>query len=149
MGAARDLNLAFVTTPTEFATTGDKGAVVQCEGGFRADVRLFFGTCTGSAALVSIQILASDDEGSNYYHIGQFPILTDHNSDLEIARPVNIPKPATAGKMVRVKLNVLIADGTVTLMPVNFAFLEPLVDVALPAGDLDRGEGTVELATAV
>lgn len=147
--SARDIALAFVTSAVEFATTGDKGAVVQCEGGFRADVRLFLGTCTGSAALVSIIVLASDDEGVTYYHIGQFPILTDHNSDMEIARPVCVPKPATAGTLTRVKLNVLIADGTVTLMPVNFAYLEPLLDVAFPARDLDGGVGVEELATAV
>lgn len=143
--SARDIALAFVTSATEFATTGAKGSVVQCEGGFRADVRLFLGTLTGSSASVSIAVQTSVDEGSNYYHIGEFPILDEDDDDLEIARPVYVPKPTTAGTLTRVRLNVITAGGTVTLFPVNFAFLEPLVDISIPGGDMDRGVGLEEL----
>lgn len=142
---ARDINLAFVTSATEFATTGVKGSVVQCEGGFYALVRLLMGTLTGSSALVSIAVQASIDEGSNYYHIGEFPILDEDDDNIEIARPVYIPKPTTAGTKVRVRLNVITAGGTVTLFPVNYAFLEPLLDPAASGIDSDLASGVAKL----
>ena len=142
---ARDINLAFVTSATEFATTGAKGSVVQCEGGFYALVRLILGTLTGSSALVSIAVQASVDEGSNYYHIGEFPILDESDDDVEIARPVYVPKPTTAGTKTRVRLNVITAGGTVTLFPVNYAFLEPLLDPAASGADYGLGIGVEKL----
>lgn len=142
---ARDIGLAFVTSATEFAATGAKGSVIQCEGGFYALVRLFLGTLTGSSALVSIAVQASVDEGSTYCHIGEFPILDEDDDDVEIARPVYVPKPTTAGTKTRVRLNVITAGGTVTLFPVNFAFLEPLLSLAPPTVDVDLGVGVEEL----
>lgn len=143
----RDVNLALITGATAMAGTGAKGSVVDTEGGFFAIVRMFLGTCTGTTVVVSVAVQASIDGGSNYYHIGQFPILDQGDDDLEIARVVYIPKPTLSSTVTttKVRLNTVVSSGSSPVVPCNDAFIEPLVSLAAPAVDVDLGIGVEEL----
>ncbi len=142
----RDVNLTFISGATAMAGTGVKGSVIDCEGGFYALVRMFIGTCTGTTAVVSVAVQASIDGGSNYFHIGQFPILDESDDDIEIARPVYIPKPTLSSSIVtKVRLNTVVSSGTSPVVPCNSAHLEPLVSLAAPAVDSELGNGVEEL----
>lgn len=142
---ARDEDLAFITSAQAATSTGDIGDEIDTEGGFYAIVRMFLGTWTGSSAIVDIEVFCSIDGGSNDFHIGQFPKLDESDSDLEIARLVYIPVPESDQTVTKVKLSVRVAGGTVTLAPINAAYLEPLVSLGIPAVDLDLGIGVEEL----
>lgn len=144
---ARDVNLAFITGATAMAGTGAKGSVIDTEGGFFGIVRMFLGTCSGTSVLVEVKVEVSIDGGSNYYHIGQFPILDEDDDDVEIARPVYIPKPTLSSTVTttKVRLNTVSSAGSSPVVPCNAAYLEPLVSLAAPAVDVDLGVGVEEL----
>ena len=142
---ARDVNLAFITGATAMAGTGAKGSVIDTEGGFWGVVRMWLGTCTGTSVLVEVKVEASIDGGSNYYHIGQFPILDEDDDDIEIARPVYIPKPASGQTATKVRLNTVSSAGTTPVVPVNAAYLEPLVSLGIPGVDAELTVGVEKL----
>ena len=141
----RDVNLQLISGATAMAGTGVKGSVVDTEGGFFALVSMLLGTCTGTPE-VSVAIQASIDGGSNYFHIGQFPILDEDDDDIEISRVVWVPKPTLASSLVtKVRLNTVISSGGSPVVPVNQAFLEPLVSLAGPGIDLELTQGVEKL----
>ncbi len=142
---ARDVNLALITGATAMAGTGAKGSVIDTEGGFWATVRMLLGTCTGTSVLVEVKVEASIDGGSNYYHVGQFPILDESDDDVEIARPVFIPKPASGQTVTKVRLNTVSSAGSSPVVPCNRADLEPLVSLGIPGVDAELGIGVEEL----
>ena len=142
---ARDTNLALITGATAMAGTGAKGSVVDTEGGFYALVSMLLGTCTGTTVVVSVAVQASIDGGSNYFHIGQFPILDEDDDDIEISRVVAIPKPASGQTVTKVRLNTVVSSGSTPVVPVNQAFVEPLVSLALPAIDVELTQGVSKL----
>lgn len=141
----RDVNLVLIAGATPMAGTGVKGSVVNTEGGFRADVRMFLGTCSGSSVLVEVKVEASIDGGSNYYHIGQFPVFDADDDDVEIARPVYIPKPDSDNTVTKVRLNTVSSAGSSPVVPCNKAFLEPLLSLAPQGVDMGLGVGLEEL----
>ncbi len=142
---ARDVNLAFITGATAMAGTGVKGSVIDTEGGFMAQVRAQLGTCTGTTAVVSVAVQASVDGGSNYYHVGQFPILDESDDDIEIARLVYIPKPESDQTVTKVRLNTVVSSGTTPVVPCNAAWLEPLVSLGIPGVDAELTIGVEKL----
>ena len=142
---ARDVNLAFITGSTEMGGTGVKGSVIDTEGGFWATVRMLLGTCTGTSVLVEVKVEASIDGGSNYKHIGQFPILDEDDDDIEIARPVYIPKPDSSNTVTKVRLNTVSSGGSNVVVPVNVAWLEPLVSLGIPGVDAELTIGVEKL----
>ena len=142
---ARDVNLQLISGATAMAGTGAKGSVVDAEGGFYALVSMLLGTCTGTTVAVSVAIEASIDGGSNYFHIGQFPILDESDDDIEISRVVWIPKPNSSNTTTKVRLNTVVSSGTTPVVPVNQAFLEPLVSLAGPGIDLELTQGVEKL----
>ncbi|KKN16983.1 hypothetical protein LCGC14_0970370 [marine sediment metagenome] len=141
----RDVNLQLISGATAMAGTGVKGSVVDTEGGFFALVSMLLGTCTGTPE-VSVAIQASIDGGSNYFHIGQFPILDEDDDDIEISRVVWVPKPTLASSLVtKVRLNTVVSSGGSPVVPVNQAFLEPLASLAGPGIDLELTQGVEKL----
>jgi len=144
---ARDVNLQLITGATAMAGTGVKGAVVDTEGGFYALVSALLGTCTGTTVAVSVAIEASIDGGSNYFHIGQFPILDESDDDIEISRVVFIPKPTLSSTVTttKVRLNTVVSSGTTPVVPFNQAFIEPLVSLAAPGIDNELSQGVAKL----
>lgn len=141
---ARDVNLQLISGATAMAGTGAKGSVVDTEGGFYALVSMLLGTCTGTPA-VSVAVQASIDGGSNYFHIGQFPILDEDDDDIEISRVVWVPKPASGQTTTKVRLNTVVSGGGSPVVPVNQAFLEPLVSLGGPGIDLELTQGVEKL----
>lgn len=143
---ARDVNLAFITGATAMAGTGVKGSVIDTEGGFYALVSMLLGTCTGTPA-VSVAVQASIDGGSNWFHIGQFPILDESDDDIEISRVVFVPKPTLSSTVTttKVRLNTVISSGGSPVVPVNQAYLEPLVSLAAPGIDNELSQGVAQL----
>ncbi len=141
---ARDVNLAFITGATALAGTGVKGSVIDTEGGFMGQVRLLLGTCTGTPE-VSLAVQASIDGGSNYYHVGQFPILDEDDDDMEIARLVYIPRPASGQTVTKVRLNTVVSSGGSPVVPCNGAWLEPLVSLGIPGIDAELTIGVEKL----
>ncbi len=141
----RDVNLQLITGATAMAGTGAKGSVVDTEGGFFALVSALLGTCTGTTVAVSVAIQASIDGGSTYQHIGQFPILDESDDDIEISRPVWVPKPDSSNTVTKVRLNTVVSSGTTPVVPFNQAFLEPLVSLAGPGIDLELTQGVEKL----
>jgi len=140
----RDVNLQLISGATAMAGTGVKGSVVDTEGGFYAIVSMLLGTCTGTPE-VSVAVQASIDGGSNYFHIGQFPILDEDDDDIEISRAVWVPKPASGQTVTKVRLNTVISSGGSPVVPVNQAFLEPLVSLGGPGIDLELTQGVEKL----
>lgn len=140
----RDVNLQLISGATAMAGTGAKGSVVDTEGGFYALVSMLLGTCTGTPA-VSVAVQASIDGGSNYFHIGQFPILDEDDDDIEISRVVWVPKPDSSNTATKVRLNTVVSSGGSPVVPVNQAFLEPLVSLGGPGIDLELTQGVEKL----
>ncbi len=143
----RDVNLALITGATAMQGVAAKGSVVDTEGGFYANVRMFLGTCSGTSALVAVKIEASIDGGSNYFHIGEFPVFDEDDDDVEIARPVYIPKPTISSTNIvtKVRLYTVSSAGSSPVVPCNDAFIEPLISLGAPAGDIEAGVGVEEL----
>jgi len=143
---ARDVNLTFISGDTAMAGTGVKGSVVDCEGGFWAVIRMFLGTCSGTTVICDVQIQASIDGGSNYFHIGQFPKLDESDSNIEVARPVYIPKPTLASSIVtKVRLNTRTSSGSSAVVGCDSAHLEPFVSLAAPVIDVEQAIGVAKL----
>ena len=142
---ARDVNLQLISGATAMAGTGVKGSVVDTEGGFYALVSMLLGTCTGTTVVVSVAVQASIDGGSNYFHVGQFPILDEDDDDIEISRVVYIPKPDSSNTVTKVRLNTVVSSGATPVVPVNQAFLEPLVSLATPGIDEQLTQGVAKL----
>lgn len=142
---ARDVNLQFISGATAMAGTGVKGSVVDTEGGFYALVSMQLGTCTGTP-VVDVAVEASIDDGSNWFHIGQFPSLDEDDDDIEISRVVFVPKPDLSSSLVtKVRLNTVASSGGSPVVPVNQAFLEPLVSLAAPGIDNELSQGVAQL----
>ena len=72
-------------------------------------------------------------------------MLDEDDSDVEIARVVYIPVPASGQTVTKVKISTRVAGGTVTTAPILQAYLEPLVSLGIPAVDKDLGVGVEEL----
>lgn len=151
--SARDANLVFLAPNTTPKTaSGIIGAAVQCEGGFFALARLKFGVIgAGTTPTYDITIEASLDAGTTYYKIGQFPRVVNTEDEMEIARPVWVPRPDPAKTTVALGKGVVYVrlygtvGGTVSCI-VSWAVLEPLVDLAGPAADLGP-TGTIGVFT--
>ncbi len=141
----RDVNLQLISAATAMAGTGAKGSVVDSEGGFYALVSMLLGTCTGTTVVVDVAVEASIDGGSNYFHIGQFPSLNESDDDIEISRVVWVPKPNSSNTTTKVRLNTVVSTGTSPVVPVNQAFLEPLVSLGGPGIDLELTQGVEKL----
>ncbi len=141
----KDVNLQLISGATAMAGTGAKGSVVDTEGGFYALISMLLGTCTGTTVAVSVAVEASIDGGSNYFHVGQFPILDEGDDDIEISRVVYIPKPDSSNTVTKVRLNTVISSGATPVVPVNQAFLEPLVSLATPGIDEQLTQGVAKL----
>jgi hypothetical protein len=143
---ARDVNLQFISGATAMAGTGVKGSVIDTEGGFYALVSMLLGTCTGTP-VVDVAIQASIDGGSNWFHIGQFPSLDENDDDIEISRVVFVPKPTLSSTVTttKVRLNTVASSGGSPVVPVNQAFLEPLVSLAAPGIDNELSQGVAQL----
>ena len=143
---ARDVNLQLITGATAMAGTGAKGAVVDTEGGFYAIVSMLLGTCTGTP-VVDVAIQASINGGSNWFHIGQFPSLDEDDDDIEISRVVFVPKPTLSSTVTttKVRLNTVASSGGSPVVPVNQAFIEPLVSLAAPGIDNELSQGVAKL----
>ncbi len=143
----RDVNLAFITGATAMAGTGVKGSVIDTEGGFYAIVSALLGTCTGTSVAVSVAVQASIDGGSNWFHIGQFPILDQDDDDIEISRVVFVPKPTLSSTVTttKVRLNTVVSSGSSPVVPFNQAYLEPLVSLAAPGIDNELSQGVAQL----
>ncbi|KKL72518.1 hypothetical protein LCGC14_2084130 [marine sediment metagenome] len=142
---AKDVNLALITASTDMAGTGDKGAEKDTEGGFWAVIRILLGTVTGTTVVCDIQVLCSIDGGANDFHIGQFPTIDESDDDIEIARVVYIPTPASGQTVTKVKLNTRTSTGTTPVVPVLRADIEPLVSLGIPAVDLELTQGVEKL----
>lgn len=141
----RDIDLQLIAASTEMAGTGAKGSVVDTEGGFWAMARMFLGTVTGTSVVVDVKVEASIDGGSNYFHIGQFPSIDEADDDVEIARPIYIPKPDSSNTVTKVRLNTVASAGTTPVVPVNAAFVEPLVSLGIPGLDEQLTSGVEKL----
>lgn len=143
----RDVNLVLISGATAMAGTGAKGSVVDTEGGYFAIVSMRLGTCTGTTVAVSVAVQASIDGGSNYFHIGQFPILDQDDDDIEISRVVFIPKPTLSSTVTttKVRLNTVVSSGTSPVVPANYAAVEPMVSLAAPGIDNELTQGVAKL----
>jgi len=144
---ARDVNLTLISGATAMAGTGVKGSVIDTEGGFYAIVSMQLGTCTGTTVVVDVAVQASIDGGSNYFHIGQFPSLNEDDDDIEISRVVFVPKPTLSSTVTttKVRLNTVASSGGSPVVPVNQAFIEPLVSLAAPGIDNELSQGVAKL----
>lgn len=142
----RDANLKMVASTDPFTTTTAKTAI-DTEGGYRADVRLFVGTITDADETLNLTVEASIDGGSNYRHIGEFPIIIATDDNVELARSVIVPKPASGQTVTKVRLKARAIAGTTPSFPIN-AWLEPLLTEAIPALDSQQAIGTCKLMSA-
>lgn len=139
----RDVNLQLETGRTIVAD-GDS-AVIETEGGGYAVVRMKFGTLGAAADTLVTTVQCSVDGGANYFDIGSFPSLLGTDDNLEIARPVYIPWPDTPGTLVKVKLNHNVSANGTESFAITWAFLEPLLTLAVPALDEKLGIGLAAL----
>lgn len=153
--SARDVNLMLLdpaTGVTALAASAVIGAAVDCEGGFFALVRVKFGTIeAGTTPTLDITVEASLDGGTTYYHIGAFPQLINTEDNMEIARPVWIPRPDPAKTTVALGKGVVFVRiygtiGGTADYDIAWAYLEPLVSLGGPAGDLGP-TGTIGVFT--
>lgn len=153
---ARDVNLMLLdpaTGVTALAASAVIGAAVDCEGGFYALVRIKMGTIeAGTTPSLDITIEASLDGGTTYKHIGAFPQMINTEDDMEIARPVWIPRPDPAKTTAALGKGVVWVRiyGTVVATAdydIKWAYLEPLLSLGGPAGDLGP-TGTIGVFTA-
>ena len=129
----RDVNLKLADAATPITTTTALTAK-DTEGGYRADVRLFLGTITDADETMTLTVEISTDGGSTYFQAAVFPGLVATDDALEIARPVYVPVPDPTQTVTKVRLKASAIAGTTPSFPVT-AFLEPLVSIAVPAGD--------------
>lgn len=132
-----DLKLADDGTPIDSTTAL---AAINTEGGFPAMVRAFLGTVTDADETMNLTVEASIDGGSNYFHIGEFPGFVAGDDDIEIARLVYVPRPASGQTVTKVRLKARAVAGTTPSFPIT-AYLEPLVSLAPPAVDEALAEG--------
>lgn len=140
---ARDVNLKLADSGTPITTTTALAAK-DTEGGFWAVVRLFIGTITDANETMNLTVEASIDGGSNYFHIGEFPQIVATDDNLEIARPVYVPQPASGQTVTKVRLKARDVAGTTPSFPTT-AFLEPLVSLGAPAVDEELAVGVASL----
>jgi len=132
---ARDTNLELVATTVTVTATGDIGDEKDTEGGFWAMIRMFLGTVTGTTVVLDVAVLCSIDGGATDFNIGQFPTIDEADDDIEIARAVYIPKPASGQSFTKVKINARVVTGTSPSIPIDRAFIEPLVSLGIPGVD--------------
>jgi len=135
----RDINLMFLSADvgvTAMAASAVIGNVVECEGGFYANARVKMGTIeAGTTPTLDITVEVSLDDGTTWYFIGKFPQMVNTEDNIEIARPVWVPRPnSPTYDTVKVRLYGTIS-GTADY-DIKWAFLEPLLDLGGPAGDL-------------
>jgi len=131
------------------------GAEVECEGGFYALARVKFLTIeAGTTPVLVVTVEASLDGGTTFYSIGQLPDVDNTMDNMEIARPVWVPRPDPAkttvalGKgVVHVRLWGAVGSGSGHDYDIAWAALEPLVSLGGPAGDLGP-TGTIGIFTA-
>lgn len=141
---ARDVNLQLAAAASPITSTTALAAK-DTEGGFYALVRLFFGTITDADETMTLTVEASIDGGTDYFQIGVFPGFVAADDNLEIARPVYVPRPqgppdtGAVQTVTKVRLKASAIAGTTPSFPIN-AYLEPLVSLAPPGGDDNRSE---------
>lgn len=141
----RDEDLALITSSTAMQGVADKGSEKDTEGGFYAIIRMLLGTCTGTSVLVEVEVLCSIDGGTNDFNIGQFPVIDHDDDDLEIARVVYIPRPASGQSVTKVKLHTVSSGGSTPVVPCLRADIEPLVSLGVPAVDEGLSKGLAAL----
>lgn len=127
----KDVDLKLVDAAAPIVDTTALAAI-DVEGGWYGVVRLNIGTITDADETFNITVECSVDGGSNYFHIGEFPTIVAADDNIEIARPVFIPRRAAGDVKVRLKARAV--AGTTPSLPCT-AFLEPLLSLAAPAVD--------------
>lgn len=135
---ARDTNLLLVDDD-DITATGNSATVKDTEGGFLAWASLLLGAISGTSITWDVYVQASPDGGSTYYMIGKFQQIDEDDDDLELRVPVYVPRPESGQTVTKVRVKYTLV-GTST-MTVTSVFLEPMVSLAVPAGDDDRETG--------
>lgn len=130
----RDVNLRLENAVTR-STSGNSTAI-DTEGGFYALARIFFGAITGTTPTDDISVGVSIDGGSTYFNAGKLPQIVGTDDNLEIARPVYIPRPASGQTVTKVRLQHIVAGTTPSY--IYTAWLEPLVSLGVPGGEDNR-----------
>lgn len=139
---ARDINLRLANA-ADLTATGQQTAV-DTEGGFFAIARLNNALITGTTPLFDFDIEASIDGGSTYFKIGSFPQLDGADDNIEIARPVYIPRPASGQTITKVRLQYTVS-GTTPVCNDTTVYLEPMVSLGVPAVDEQLASGLAKL----
>ena len=139
----RDINLKLADSGTPITSTTALTAV-DTEGGFYALVVMDMGVITDSDETFNITVEASGDNGSNYFHIGEFPQIANGDESTKISRPVYVPKPDSGQTKTKVRLKARAVGGTTPSLPVD-AWLEPMVSLSPPAIDEVLGQGVATL----
>ena len=142
---ARDTNLQLEAKATPVTATGN-GTAKDTEGGFFAIVRIFGGTITDANETFDLIVQASIDGGSTYRNIGAFPQIVATDDDVEVARPVYVPKPDSSNTVTKVRTDWTVAGTT----PSNAmdVFLEPMVSLGIPGVDEQLTVGVEKLLSA-
>jgi len=137
--SARDLNLKLVEDGS-ITATGNSATTKDTEGGFLAWVTLLLGAISGTSITWDIYVQASPDGGSTYYMIGKFQQIDESDDELFLRIPVYVPRPESGQTVTTCRLKYTLAGGASTMV-VTDVFLEPMVSLAVPAGDDDRETG--------
>lgn len=138
----RDINLRLANKATPITATGF-GAAVDTEGGFFARVSLAGGVITDADETFTCVVQASRDGGTNYRNIGAFPQIVATDDNVDIARPVWVPKVASGQTVTKVRLSWTVV-GTTPSNAID-AFLEPLLSLASLQTDADLQVGVEKL----
>ena len=141
----RDENLALERKATPVTATG-QGTAVDTEGGFFCVVRIQGGTITDADETFDLIVQASIDGGTNYRNIGAFPQIVAADDDVEVARPVYVPKPDSSNTVTKVRTDWTVAGTT----PSNAmdVWLEPMLSLGIPGVDEQLTIGVEKLLSA-
>lgn len=139
----QDTNLVLETGQT--VTADVNGTAKDTEGGFYSMVRLFGGVFGNATDTLVVVVEASIDGGSNYYSIGEFPLLDGADDSLEIARVVYVPRPNSSNTVTKVRVRYDITNNDSASFVISKIFLEPLVSIAPPALDEELSIGLAKL----
>jgi hypothetical protein len=140
---ARDTSLVLDSGQT--ITVDANGTAVDTEGGYRADVRVFGGTFGAATDTLVIVIEVSVNGGSNYYSVGEFPLLDGADDDIEIARSCYIPQPDSGQTVTKVRVRYDVTSNDSPSFVIDKVFLEPLTSLSPPALDEELSIGLVKL----
>jgi hypothetical protein len=104
-----DSNLQ-LRAPAAVTTTGNTTAI-DVEGGSFAQWQVRIGAASGTPSeLLSLQV--SKDGGSTYLTLITLPALDVNDANQVIARPVYLPKPTGANRLLKVREAITVSGGT-------------------------------------